>query len=918
MTNQPLVVDLSSGTSRKKSSGTLRFGGKADSLNTLLGAGFPVPRTYCVTVEAYNEFMEASGLSNKIESFDAKNADTCLEIQKSIERAELPKILRAAIVQAYKEMGRPKVAVRSSGINEDGASLSFAGQYDTFLYVEGDDEVVDCVKRCWKSLWASRAQEYQSHNTLMERYSESGVKNTGNKPEKLDRDALAVVVQEMIDADVAGVLFTADPITGDSTCSVIDACWGVGEGVVSGQVTTDTYIVKSDDFTIIERKIRKKPSMSCRSANGLTSLRETPSGLLDKPTLSDEQVKKLASYADEIRELYGKELDIEWAIKNDKVWILQARPITVTKADNRIYADCNEKSDTIRNNSMFSRLDVGEIVTGLMTPLGLSFCRFYQYNIHGPAVKTMGLLDIGDPQHYMGYLQGHVYLNISASAQLLTQCPPTRDMMKFTRRYASEDIDFSNYENPYGKPFSGFKYFKSSLYWFGYQVHNIFTAKKTVKKMNQLRERETLRFLKLDLASMSLAQLDKELERIDAYFLESCAAYMPFFLQSFALYDTLADLCNKWLKSEGNGLQNQIKSSMNNLRTIEVTRAICNLTEQVNSSVSLRKLFLQTPVRDLIEKLQKNEEGRKFWEEDFADFLQNFGSRGHQEFDLSLMRWSDDPTYLLQVIRTYLVSDVQLELRLKQTEQKRDKDSQVLLAKLPFKVRMTFKFVIAAYAKMAERREAIRPTFITETWFYRKIIVEVMKRLMGQGVVSIDDLPFIDFNKFRDYMSGRELAEDAFSSTIIEKNRRQHQLNQYLAEPPLALIGGYEPVQKDIAEVSCGEDGVINGLSASPGVVIARARVITDLAAQVEEFKQGEILVARFTDASWTPLFVLASGVIADIGSILSHSSIVSREFGIPAVVNTRNATMLIKTGDLLYLDGNSGVVRIKEKAIKK
>ncbi len=889
MNCEPYVVELSGDPQLD----VMRLGGKADSLNTLIGAGFSVPKAHCVTVDAYVSFLDridgnGDGLSPSM-------------VRHRIEQSEIPQPLRQAIVGAYSQIGGTRVAVRSSALNEDGSTQSFAGQYDTFLHVEGEPAVLDSVRRCWGSLWADRARAYQG-------YMDS------RHPDPARPAGIAVVIQEMIDPDAAGVLFTADPITGERRHIVIESCWGLGEGLVSGKVTADTFVVDAAEMAVEESTVREKPVMSVRGESGEVALRPVPEDRVHEPTLSASEAVELAVQADAVRRRYGTEMDIEWAIKDGKIWLLQARPITVdaAKAGGKLYADPDEPDEHRRENAMFSRMDTGEIVTGLMTPLGLSFCRFYQHQVHGPAVKTMGLLELCDSRLFMGYIQGYVYLNISASARILTQCPPTRDPMKFTRRYATDDLDLSRYVNPYGKPVSGLRYVKSSLYWLGAQVRNMLTADRTVRRMEALREQETARFLELDLAHMSLAELDAELERIDRNFLVSCVAYVPFFLQSFALYDTLSELCEKWLGQEGAGLQNRFKASMNNLRTIEVTRGVCGLAEGIERSPSLKQLFLDTPLKRLVDALQKDDEGREFRNGEFAAFLRDFGSRGHQEFDLSIPRWHDDPSYLLQVIRMYLTSDVRLEPRLEKIDKEREEDTRRLLAGLPLKARLAFRFVISAYAKTAERREATRPTFITETWFYRSIIVEVLRRLSAEGSVSIDDLPYIDFNEFRDYVAGRKPAHEAFAQTLIERNRRRHLASQRAEEPPMAIIGGHVP-RRDSSSVSDEKErDLIRGLGASPGAVVARARVITDLSRQTEEFRQGEILVAPYTDASWTPLFVLAAGVVADVGSMLSHSSIVSREYGIPAIVNTKLATRLIRTGDLLYLDGDSGTVRIE------
>ncbi|MEI8630983.1 PEP-utilizing enzyme [Vibrio sp. PP-XX7] len=278
---------------------------------------------------------------------------------------------------------------------------------------------------------------------------------------------------------------------------------------------------------------------------------------------------------------------------------------------------------------------------------------------------------------------------------------------------------------------------------------------------------------------------------------------------------------------------------------------------------------------------------------------------------MTIPRWRDDPSYLLQVMKTYLESDFDLEEKLKQTESSRAADTDSLFQALPFFVRLKMRLLIKLYGITAESREDIRPTFIAETWFYRCIVIEVMKRLDAEGVVAFDDTPYIDFNRLRDYVAGRMDAQQAFNAELIEQNRHQHLMNLHSEEPPMSLIGGYIPT---LRQVNTGDEQAtsLSGLAASPGQTVAKARVITDLYQQSGEFKQGEILVAKFTDATWTPLFVLAAGVVTDIGSALSHSSIVAREFGIPAIVNLKSATIEIKTGDILILDGDAGTVTIQ------
>ncbi|EMF03363.1 PEP/pyruvate-binding domain-containing protein [Serratia marcescens] len=880
--NPTLVVELSG----DKTLEPHRLGGKAHSLNHLIQAGLPVPPAFCITAQAYRQFIEFAVPGALLDTGAPGN------VRDMILSAAIPAPLDLAIRHACKQLGDgASLAVRSSALEEDGLTHSFAGQYDTYLHVRGDDEVVRKVQSCWASLWAERAAQYSRTSAA--------------------QSDIAVVLQIMVDADAAGVMFTQDPLTGDANHIVIDSCWGLGEGVVSGQVTTDSFILDKASGEIRERKIRHKPHYCQRDPQGRVTLLQTPEARRDAPSLTPEQLQQLARLARQTRMIYGAELDIEWAVKDDRVWLLQARPITTqAKPVQMLYANPWESDPTIKERAFFSRMDTGEIVTGLMTPLGLSFCQFYQKHIHGPAIKTMGLADIGDWQIYMGYLQGYVYLNISGSAYMLRQCPPTRDEMKFTTRYATADIDFSGYKNPYGPGVQGWAYLKSAWHWLKQQRHNLRSAGATVDAMIALRQRETRRFLALDLTTMTHQELERELSRIDGYFLDSCAAYMPFFLQSFALYDALALTCERYLKGRGNGLQNRIKASMNNLRTIEVTLGILSLVETVNRQPALKAVFERHSAQELVTVLPTDPESRAFWQSDFSAFLFEFGARGRQEFELSLPRWNDDPSYLLQVMKMYLQHPVDLHTKLRETERLRHEDSATLLKAMPWFGRMKLKFITKLYGVMAERREATRPTFVTETWFYRRIMLEVLRRLEAQGLVKQADLPYVDFERFRAFMAGEQSAQEAFAADLIERNRHQHLLNLHAEEPPMAIVGGYQPRMK--APTAENAAGMLSGLAASPGKVVAKARVITDLLAQAGELQPNEILVARFTDASWTPLFALAAGIVTDIGSALSHSCIVAREFGIPAAVNLKNATQLINSGDTLILDGDSGTVIIQ------
>ncbi len=306
-------------------------GGKGANLGEMTQAGLPVPPGFVVTADAYEKFLEETGLREKIReileshdlSDDRELREAAEEVQRLIVEAEMPEEIREEIVQAYRELcekvGKDEefVAVRSSATAEDLPEASFAGQQDTYLNVKGEDEVVKHVQKCWASLFNPRAIAYREEQGF-DHFDVS----------------IAVVVQKMVDADKAGVMFTVNPHTGDRDKLVIEAAWGLGEAVVSGEVTPDTYIVDKSSFEVIEEQVSEQEWMYTRdSETGETKKVEVPEDKRSERKLTDEEIKELAKTGVAIEEHYGFPQDIEWAIEDGEVYILQSRPVTTLREE---------------------------------------------------------------------------------------------------------------------------------------------------------------------------------------------------------------------------------------------------------------------------------------------------------------------------------------------------------------------------------------------------------------------------------------------------------------------------------------------------------------------------------------------------------------------------------------------------------
>jgi pyruvate,water dikinase len=297
--------------------------------------------------------------------------------------------------------------------------------------------------------------------------------------------------------------------------------------------------------------------------------------------------------------------------------------------------------------------------------------------------------------------------------------------------------------------------------------------------------------------------------------------------------------------------------------------------------------------------------------------------------ELTHPRWIDDPSYLFQMIRRYAADGLTAEDIMGRSRARAEGDVLAAVHALPLPRRRTLETVISLYRLCSELRETTRMSMVTSIWLVRNVVYEVGRRLVEEGVLhSADEVAYLDFEDVRAYLAGVRPAREAFPRAELDERRRLHDYHNRLPEPPLTFVGEHDPTRP--ARRGAGAAGGtraegsgsgtaggtrLEGLGSSPGRIVGRARIVEDLVWQADEFQPGEILVTRYTDASWTPLFAIAGGVVTDIGSMLSHSSIVSREFNVPSVVNTKDATQRLRTGDTVVVDGDRGTVEVVESA---
>jgi pyruvate,water dikinase len=872
-------------------------GGKAKNLDKLIKAGFPVPPGFVITCDSYHQFLKSANLVDMLPKKEEIGDASLLKqryahLSQIIPQEILPFPLSDRILEYYQPFQNQAVAVRSSATQEDSQQYSFAGQFETYLNINQKTYLFDAIKNCWASLWSNRALSYQlKHQTGL-----------------VDRQ-IAVVVQQLVPAQIAGVIFTRNPMTNNPNHLLIEASWGLGEAIVAGKTMTDTFVVDIQQQKIVKKTINYKLTMCVANAdNGIDEVK-VPEAKRSQVTLRDDQVLELTNLALSIREFYQAEQDIEWAFDGDQFYILQSRPITTISPIETASNLTNSQS----NYSLFTCLDIGESFTGVFTPLGESFADYYLHHTHGAILSGLGLQDIGNPNLYGQFLFGRAYLDLSYFAYLYAQCFLFRDQGKFLERFASEEIDIKHYKNPYGKGAKAWRYLKANIFYLQTLIKTLLFYPKQSQKFIGYRLNIFDKYLELKLENLNLYDLHDKLKEAYRYYHDSCVIYGPAYIGAFIFYDVLHDLSKAWLSKNDESIPELLKAGASELRTTEVIKAIEELAEEARQIPQLKQAILTLTPLEILKVIDTFPEATSFLVK-YRHLLRVHGVRAHQEMELTHPRWIDNPSYIFTTLKTYLTQD---NYGLIATREARNAQRVQLanhaLEKLSTWQQKVYQFVMNRYLKLSHIREDLRMGFIQGIWMNRLLIFEVVRRLVDENILnSTEEAALITYDEILTYTSGTMSPEILFSREKLEQRRRTYCLNKQIPSPPLTFIGHWDP--SEALSQQSHSDRLV-GVGCSSGKVVGKARIILDLEEQMDEFKPGDILVTRSTDTAWTPLFNMAGAVVVDIGSLLSHSAIVARELGIPGVVNTKVATQTICTGDTLIVDGDTGVVLIQKAA---
>ncbi len=875
-------------------------GGKAANLGALIRAGLSVPAGFCLTTAAYAQMNDAPRLDPILEELAAlprgggpRLEQLAANTRAALLQAPIPKHIITAIADTYQALAMGTafpVAVRSSATAEDLPLASFAGQHDTSLNILGVEALLQAIQSCWASLWSDRAVRYRAE--------------LGIDP----RDVrLAIVVQRMVDAQVAGVLFTANPLTGRRREAVIAANPGLGEAVVAGLTTPDHFVVNSATNTIVERRLGDKHVVIQAIADGGTrQVERAPQP--DRPSLSDAQIHALTAMGVQVEKHMGAPQDIEWAIDaTGQVWLLQARPITTlfplpldappTDSELRVYLSFTLQQGTAQP----------------FTPIGISAIRLL-----ASAITTFAGFPPPDP------LAGPSFVTEAASRVFFDVTPALRHSFGralLTRVLAQAEAHAATIfqqliNNPWLTllPTSRARLIRTigrallrtrlpyslllALLWPA-------TVRRRFLRLMRLLHTADPALTSTD-ARMRLAMVEQRIADATPRLLSAAA---PAMLSGMATFSLAARLLGDLASDDE--CQALLRGLPDN-PTTEMNRALWALAQRVQAEPAVASLVRATPAAQLA-AAYRQEQLPACLQQGLADFLAQYGHRSVAELDLGVPRWSEDPTYLLGVLVSYLQRDASSDSPERQF-QRAARAAEAMVAELTRRAQrkscargLLVGFLLRRARALGGLREMPRFCLALLLADLRTLLQPIGEELAQQGrLEAADDVFFLSLPDLRGGLDGKDLR------AIVRERRACVAQERLRRQVPLVLLSdGTSPVVE--APLSASAHATLQGLGAAPGRITALARVVRD--PHDSELAPGEILVASATDPGWTPLFLTAGGLVMEFGGVMAHGAIVAREYGIPAVVGVLGATERIASGSRITVDGSAGTVSIESTA---
>jgi pyruvate,water dikinase len=852
----------------------MAVGGKGANLGELSGIrGISVPAGFCVTTKAYKEItgnnQELNKLLDELSRFKAdereKIRETSAKIRAVIEGIPISKDITAAITRYLTKTG-DAWAVRSSATAEDLPTASFAGQQDTYLNITGETAILKHISRCWASLFTERAVIYRLQNGFDHR-----------------KVQLSVVVQQMIFPQVAGIMFTADPVTSNRKVLSIDASFGLGEALVSGLVNADNYKVCNGKVT--DKQISTKKLAIYALKEGGTKEQPIEPQNQDRQALTDEQVLQLESIGRQIEAHFGSPQDIEWCLMDDTFYIVQSRPITT------LYP-IPEANDS--ENHVYLSVGHQQMMTDAMKPLGLSL---WQITAHRPMYKAGGRLFVDVAPDLASPAKREMIVNVLGKSDplikdALTAILERGDFIQLLPDDTQEQDAGKTNQGPPPVNFQTLQDYDPAI------VADLIRRSETeIAALKQnIQTKSGLELIDFILDDMR--QLRNNLSHS-----QTLGVIMTAMNASWWLNEKILE----WL-GEKNVADTLTQSAPNNI-TSEMGLALLDVADVIRPYPEVIEYLQQVKEENFLDDLVKLNGGKET-QDALSDFLNKYGMRCAGEIDLTKTRWVEKPTTLIPVILNNIKNLAPGESKRKfekgrEEALKKEQELLVRLKQLPDgeqKVTET-KRMINLVRNLIGYREYPKYAIVNRYFVYKQALLKEAEQLVQANVLhEKENIYYLTFEELREVVRTNKTDYQ-----VINQRKDEYNLYEKLTPPRVMTSDG---------EIITGKykwenipAGAIAGLPVSSGLIEGRARVILNM--EDADLEEGDILVTSFTDPSWTPLFVSIKGLVTEIGGLMTHGSVIAREYGLPAVVGVENATKLIKDGQRIRVHGTEGYVEL-------
>jgi pyruvate,water dikinase len=842
-------------------------GGKAAGLARLLRAGFPVPDGICLTTDFFRAALHGTDLAARVDELAADASldpqarrDGLAEIRRLAETVSLPAELAETIQRAMKSLRRRwngMLAVRSSAVLEDHADASHAGIHVTFVGQYAADAVVARIKACWASLWTERAWVYRER---------AGIPHANA--------AMAVVVQRFVAGGRAGVAFSADPVTADPATIVIEAAWGTGEAVVAGAVTPDHYRVTVSDG--------KAPVMRSELSS-------------PRPVLTDAEVRTLARLVKRVERALGVAADVEWAYDGWTFWIVQGRPL--------------RRGEARRDQTLWTRANLKEVFPEQPSPLALSYLSVALNGMSREYHSAQGY-EVPASARLVGVFRGRPYLNLTLMDQMTvarggkpevawrlfggaTPPPPRPDPPAF---------------RPHAGPRPGVRLACELL-------TTVFLTPRLAQRLFRRMRQQAQSYAAVPLERLDDAALNGHLIRFGDALLNRARLrrlHEIVSAQSRA-YIILERLLSAWIPANAERLLTELMTGLGTLPNARLTYRLMALSAMARAEPRVEAFLRSARDREAVRAYRAALAGSRFVAE-LDRLLREFGHRGPFESDVMSPRFGEDPEPLLRMIQAYLRMPALETADRHEADRRRIREAAQHEARLSLRAGrpsitfaaqwMVLSVVCAALQRLVAQRDENRHVTTLLVAHLRQIALEIGRRAARDGrLAASDDVFFVLWDELPTLLA----HPDRDWRAVIAGRRREHARHATMAAPD--LLRGDEPAEEGPAAAESATRGTLTGFGVSPGTVTGTVKLIRS-PAELGGLS-GEIAVLPAIEPSLASIFPVVSGLVAEIGGVLSHAAILAREYGLPAVVNVKDVTRHLRDGDRVELNGTTGRIRL-------